>query len=417
MNPRRSSRATTTPLRYGYDQPIPSVETIKEEVNPEGNFYDVSPEGNSGPGIEEAVIMDFTAAQQAHMEQAIQAAVTAAVSAALAAQAASPTPAGRTPTPVSDRQSRALTADLQPSEDYYLPKLDQSTPAVDASKVKYPRLAFSDHKGDVEYDAWKMDMKLFIEEYSGNFKTGSAQVKAYFRCTAGEAKTIILQHMDPDFAGTFDSAADVLKALDQRFFDHNRVQAARIKYNKLEMGNSMTYNEFRIKFTAYATAGKISPTRWFEDVCEKVSPALKRDIRIEKYKMDNNYTVLDEFLAIADRESRNIHAEELSNVRKPAVTFNNDPRGILKKESWRPATPAAIAPSIHARPLSPAPNLRRPASPSASAADDATCYHCHGLGHYVKDCPERRKQQQMEKKIAEIVIGEEIETDKLSENC
>lgn len=105
-----------------------------------------------------------------------------------------------------------------------------------------------------------MDIKLFIEEYSANFRDGSAQVKAYFKCTAGEAKTIILQHMDPDFAGTFDSAAEVLKALDQRFFDHNRVQAAKAQYYQLEQG-SMSYNDFRVKFTNFAMTGKIARSR------------------------------------------------------------------------------------------------------------------------------------------------------------
>ena len=110
-----------------------------------------------------------------------------------------------------------------------------------------------------------MNMKLFIQKYSSNFLTSESQVHAYFECIKGEAKTIIFQRMNSDFAGDFNGAADVLKALDQRFFDHNRVQAARLKYNQLHMGN-MTYNEFRTKFTTYAATGKISPTRWFDDL-------------------------------------------------------------------------------------------------------------------------------------------------------
>ena len=47
---------------------------------------------------------------------------------------------------------------------------------------------------------------------------------------------------------------------------------------------------------------------------------------------------------------------------------------------------------------------------------NSLCNHCAKLGHWAKDCPEKRTQQSLEKKIAEIAIGEEMETDELSEN-
>lgn len=57
---------------------------------------------------------------------------------------------------------RALTADLQPTDDYYLPKLNPAIPAIEPNKVKYPRTPFSDYEGEIEYNTWKMDIKLFI---------------------------------------------------------------------------------------------------------------------------------------------------------------------------------------------------------------------------------------------------------------
>ena len=74
----------------------------------------------------------------------------------------------------------------------------------------------------------------------------------------------------------------------------------------------MTYNDFRIKFTQLANTRKIDNKRWFKDLYEKISPALKRDIRTEKYKINEDYSRLDEFLAISNREIRNIKAEELT---------------------------------------------------------------------------------------------------------
>ena len=224
--------------------------------------------------------------------------------------------------------------------------------------------------------------------------------------------------MDPTYSNPAQNAADILRALDQRFFDHNRVQSARLAYHKLEMG-SMAYNDFRIKFTQLANIGKINTNRWFEDLCEKVSPALKNDIRLEKYNMGNNYNTLDELLAVADREARNIKAEELAR-RPHTATSSSDSRGILKMSNWRAPSPS--------RAPSPTPVSRsdrqvafggtttypRASSPTPKTTANSPCNNCGKMGHWANDCSEKRSQQSLEKKIAEMVIDKE--TDELSEN-
>ncbi|CZT41669.1 uncharacterized protein RSE6_01429 [Rhynchosporium secalis] len=54
----------------------------------------------------------------------------------------------------------------------------------------------------------------------------------------------------------------------------------------------------------------------------------------EKYKIDNNYNLLDEYLAIIDRESRNITTKE-NLIKKVALTITIPIRtlGILKRET------------------------------------------------------------------------------------
>lgn len=97
----------------------------------------------------------------------------------------------------------------------------------------------------------------------------------------------------------------------------------------------ISYNEFRIKFTNYIIIRKIAGGRWFEDVCEKVSLDLKRNFRIEKYKINRDYITLDEFLAIANKESRNIIAKE-TLARKLVVafkSFKDRTIRILKKDN------------------------------------------------------------------------------------
>ncbi|CAL3965167.1 unnamed protein product [Diplocarpon coronariae] len=343
----------------------------------------------------------FSAAQQAEIANL----VGAAVAAALQNNAAAPSSPSASP-----RNTRSLTADLLPPPDYYLPIIRPSVPAVDPHRIKYPQTHFSNHQGEITYNAWKMAMKVFIQEYSGNFTSGEDQITAYFKCTTGEAQNLILQHMDPVFASEFTCAADVLRVLDQRFFDHNYVQSAKLKYSRLTMG-SLSYNEFRSKFVTLAMAGKIDQSRWFDDVCEKVSPALKNDLRVEKYKMNNDYTTLDEFLAIADREARNIKQEEAYNARRvaPAVAFSSKDRvpGILKRESWRP-TATATSPAPRTRSPSPAAHRERSASPKPSSG---LCYNCGAPGHYATDCPKPKKQGEFT--VAEV----EMENDPLSGNC
>lgn len=448
MSLRRSTREPTHPQRFGYslppspskDTPLPSTESTSIEEEPdnnklpglplvegdeEDNYYDASPEAN--PISPEAAQVARTtpaytselgppALAMAEFTPQQTAAILTAISEAVAAALATGTPG---------RSSRALTADLQPPVGHFLPVLDSRIKAVDANKVKYPRLVFTDHQGEIDYDAWKMDMKLFIEEYSGNFRTGKSIVHAYFKCTGGEAKTIILQHMDAEFSGVFETAGDVLAALDQRFFDHNRVQTAKLKYQKLTMDNS-TYNDFRVKFTNLATTGKIARSRWFEDICEKVSPALKHDLRIEKYKMNGDFATLDEFLAVADRESRNITAEQSYVVRKSVTVVGDRGRtsgaGILKpaKESW-PNTENWRASLTSGSPSSPTIRFRTP-SPGATTHDAhsgariGACRHCNKSGHWVRDCPELAAHREMDKKIAEMVLQESTEPDEMTKN-
>ncbi|EKD17763.1 polymerase [Drepanopeziza brunnea f. sp. 'multigermtubi' MB_m1] len=241
----------------------------------------------------------FTAAQQEVMTNAI---ITAVAQALRKERAFKQAPSVTQPAVQHATKPAALTADLQPVPEYYLLILDPSILPVESNK-----------------------------------------------------------HMSPDFADTCKGSADVLRILDHRFFDHNRVQSARKNYYQLTM--------------------------------------------IEKYKMHGNYEQLDEYLAIINRESRNIKSEEAAIARRYAsyasssanVSFTasagtSGTRSILKKESWRP-TPLSPAP----RATSPAPS---PLGSRSASPSNVTCYSCKKPGHIQRECPDLK----LDKKIAKMVI-------------
>lgn len=150
----------------------------------------------------------------------------------------------------------------------------------------------------------------------------------------------------------------------------------------------MAYADFRAKFTSYAVAGQIARARWFNDVYKKVSPALKNNLRAKKYELQGDYAALDKFLAIIDRESRNIQAKERAYARRN-VDFSYS-HGILKKDNWRARSPTPPAPRVRERSLAnPSEPPVRLASPSRPTVD-ITCYSCGASGHYANDCPKRR---------------------------
>lgn len=343
----------------------------------------------------------------------VQAAIQAAVQQALAAanlQNNTPSPQC-IPSDSPPRDHRSLTADLRPNRARYVPQ--HPTPVIGHSpsndRVYYPD-KFSDHEGEVEYDAWKMDMKLLLEEHAFKFDTPAKQVNAYYASTKGRAKKLLLPLLAADHPQHVTSADEVIEALDEEFLDYNKAQSAKQSYNKLFMTSEQTYLQFRIRFRQLAQDAGVDKARWFDDTCEKINARLSADIKLEQYRLGKDYKQLDEILQVADRENANIKAKTLAN--KPKLAFStsssfskDDPRGILKKESWRGRSPE------------PDPTAGRSRSPSPAATPEtATCFTCGKKGHISPNCPESRNKATLDKSIAELVVGKELDSDELSEN-
>ena len=100
------------------------------------------------------------------------------------------------------------------------------------------------------------------------------------------------------------------------------------------MTSNISYNQFYIKFTNLVSTSKIARSYQFNDVYKKISLTLKLYIITKKYKIVNDYFTLDEYLAITDRESRNIFTKEALYKKVVAVAVRsniNKSSGILKK--------------------------------------------------------------------------------------
>ena len=112
----------------------------------------------------------------------IQATINSAVQAALAQR----------DTVESQPRAASTIASLRTDQDVYLPEPPKRyTGKADHGRVRYPA-PFSDHDGDVMYEAWKMDMKFLIDDNPQHFDTNSKQAAAYFKGSAGTAKGLLL---------------------------------------------------------------------------------------------------------------------------------------------------------------------------------------------------------------------------------
>lgn len=298
----------------------------------------------------------------------------------------------------------------------------EPTPSVGPSehrdkRVNYPR-QFADNNGDINYDAWKMEMMIMLDDNDHHFDTVDKQIRAYFTCTTGRAQELLLTGMQG--ANRWEDTGAVVRALDEEFFDYNKETKAREDYYKLMMDMSQTYQQFRVVFRKLAMTGQIGRERWFDDLCQKITPGLRRQVVGEKFRMQGNYTALDEYLQYLDRENVAIRADPRN---KPSHrTEQTDPHfhekyraGLANKGSLphRDRVPGhhggpSSDSSTYSRTLAPTSlSIHKPLVPGTLPV----CYHCNKPGHYKTDCPDMINAKAINNMDASMV-----EEDDLSEN-
>ncbi|KAI0993831.1 hypothetical protein K3495_g14353 [Podosphaera aphanis] len=209
---------------------------------------------------------------------------------------------------VTPQENSINQADMRPDQSQYLPakpsgKLPGSN---DHFRGQYSK-CFTDNQGDVDYEAWKLDMQIFLEDYRAHFYTNRLQVQAYYKATEGRAKKVLLPLMNENHPQHVATAKEVLKALDEEFFDWNKLEDAKSNYAKINMGKNETYKNFRVRFRTLASDAQIDKDRLYDDLLRKINPRLLNDIKVELTRLRNNYQRLDELLCKVDRTNREIY--------------------------------------------------------------------------------------------------------------
>jgi hypothetical protein len=298
------------------------------------------------------------------------------------------------------------------------PSPGAATPARDSSsssyKIRYPKYPFADNRGDVNYESWKLEIMILIEENTRELNTVEKQIRVYFRCTAGRAREIIMERMRGE--DKWQSVTEVITALDEEFFDYNKETRASEEYHELKMEKSETYLHFRSEFRRLALDGKIARSRWFDDTCVKINIHLQKALISEKHRLGKDYRALDEHLQYLDRELTTTNArykrEQAAN--RPPTPVKATP-GVLK--------PPGLAASYNTGSKSPKVSFKpettqfRASSPTHSdtsspaiTSPTVQCYHCNKFGHIKTHCPEL-----VPKQVNEIAL-EEMSEEELSKN-
>ncbi|RKF78049.1 hypothetical protein GcC1_059038 [Golovinomyces cichoracearum] len=102
------------------------------------------------------------------------------------------------------------------------------------------------------------------------------------------------------------TAKDVLKELDEEFFDWNKLEDAKSNYAKIMMGKNETYKAFRVRFRTLTSDAQINKERLYDDLLGKINPRLLNNIKVELTRLNSNYQKLDELLCKLDRTNRDI---------------------------------------------------------------------------------------------------------------
>jgi Zinc knuckle len=248
------------------------------------------------------------------------------------------------------------------------------------------------------FDSWYLAMRSKFKVNADHFETEDARMYQVYVCTEGTASEYLYPRYEPDAADPFKTAQEMMTYLKQFFTNPHRVREARYEYQNLKMKTGESFFDFQTTFLRLANKAQIASSAWFDDMYDKLTLPLQRQLVTHRHTLGQDLHKLCELASGVDTENRRIGKLQAALAPKA-------PTQSLSKTFIPASTKAPVNKSF-----SPAPKQGSPAFAPLTKApiiDPTTCFACGKPGHMISNCP----QKKVTPELKEIANESDIESD------
>ena len=215
---------------------------------------------------------------------------------------------------------------------------------------------------------------------------------------------------DPMSVEPFTSAKEMIEYLSAIYTDPYRVENARYTYDKLVMGGSQPFYEFKTQFLHLANEAQIPPTERFSHLYNKVTPVLRNRLLTLKYTLGGDFQKLCEVATGLDtdlkREATRRKEEKKLSLPTIPSTISSVSRIIVNPSiTDRNITPRAATPLATKSESRETPAIESPPDNSIK------CFNCGRYGYISYTCVHPKLVTHLKDIEEEIADNEEPENE------